>query len=64
MKFLLQNGKQMNVSRALQLIIQSHDVDLLIPTCEEIFYISKHKEKLSRILSYICRRISKTCITS
>jgi len=33
---------------ALQLIIQSHDVDLLIPTCEEIFYISKHKEKLSR----------------
>ncbi|MEI4622173.1 ATP-grasp domain-containing protein [Bacillus cereus] len=33
---------------ALQSIIQKHDVDLLIPTCEEVFYISRYKEKLSR----------------
>ncbi|PFO77115.1 MULTISPECIES: ATP-grasp domain-containing protein [Bacillus cereus group] len=31
----------------LQSIIQKHDVDLLIPTCEEVFYISRHKEELS-----------------
>ncbi|WP_142395952.1 ATP-grasp domain-containing protein [Bacillus sp. MYb209] len=32
---------------ALLSIIQRHNVDLLIPTCEEIFYISRHKEELS-----------------
>lgn len=33
---------------ALQSIIQNHNVDLLIPTCEEVFYISRHKQELSR----------------
>ncbi|MGR3779003.1 ATP-grasp domain-containing protein [Bacillus paramycoides] len=32
---------------ALLSIIQRHNVDLLIPTCEEIFYISRHKEEFS-----------------
>ncbi|WP_459502543.1 ATP-grasp domain-containing protein [Bacillus sp. C1] len=34
---------------ALQSIIQKHDVDSLLPTCEEIFYISRHKDELSRL---------------
>ncbi|MDA1904810.1 MULTISPECIES: ATP-grasp domain-containing protein [Bacillus] len=33
--------------RALLSIIQRHNVDLLIPTCEEVFYISKYREELS-----------------
>ncbi|WP_026593968.1 ATP-grasp domain-containing protein [Bacillus sp. UNC437CL72CviS29] len=33
---------------ALQSIIQNHNVDLLIPTCEEVFYISRHKQELSQ----------------
>lgn len=33
--------------RALLSIIKRHNVDLLIPTCEEVFYISKYREELS-----------------
>ncbi|MGQ7115448.1 hypothetical protein ACUOFC_60935, partial [Escherichia sp. TWPC-MK] len=31
----------------LQSIIQNHEVDLLIPTCEETFYIARYKKELS-----------------
>ncbi len=32
--------------RALNRVIAGNRIDLLVPTCEEIFYISKHREEL------------------
>lgn len=44
---------------ALQSIIQNHNVDLLVPTCEEIFYISRHKKKLSQFCHVLVDEFQK-----
>ena len=40
-------------------VIQRYQIDLLIPTCEEIFYIAKYKEELEKYTSVFCENLER-----
>src|SRR5690625_69024 len=40
-------------------VIQRYQIDLLIPTCEEIFYIAKFKCELEKYTSVFCENIER-----
>lgn len=40
-------------------LIQRYEIDLLIPTCEEIFYIAQYKEELEAYTSVFCESIAR-----
>jgi glutathione synthase/RimK-type ligase-like ATP-grasp enzyme len=40
--------------KSLEEIIRSHQIDLFIPLCEEVFYVSKYLERLSQICTVFC----------
>lgn len=42
----------------LQQIIQENEIDLLIPTCEEVFHIAKGKETLEQDCIVYCEKLS------
>ncbi|NEW05745.1 ATP-grasp domain-containing protein [Paenibacillus sp. SYP-B3998] len=44
---------------ALEQIIQQEEIDLLVPTCEEIFYVSSGLERLRRLCRVYCAPIEQ-----
>ena len=43
----------------LEKIIKKHKIDMLIPTCEEVFFISKYKERLEKHCVVFCDTFEK-----
>lgn len=38
----------------LEQVIQAEQITLLVPTCEEIFFVARHRERLSRLCRVAC----------
>ncbi len=45
--------------KELSRVIQANQIDLLIPTCEEVFFISRHKDELTRLCEVFCDDFEK-----
>lgn len=46
-----------NYKDALNALLIQHEIDYLLPTCEEVFYISKLKDELEKNTSVLCSDI-------
>lgn len=53
------NPNSQNFADDLIAIIKKENIDFLIPTCEEVFFISKHKDAISRHCTVFCDDLAK-----
>ena len=59
-KFIkLPKPKDLNYKDVLCKVVQDYKIDYVIPTCEEIFYISQFRQELSKYTNVFCDNASK-----